>query len=204
VKIYQISDSKKFFNLPNSKIIYYPNFWSLNKANFLFQELKKYIKWRQYHINLFGKTHLQPRLTAWYGDQGKTYTYSGITLYAHDWIKPLLMIKEKIEPITNVNFNSVLLNLYRDGKDGMGWHSDNEKELGKQPIIASVSFGGERRFLLKPRDKKDATREEIILTHGSLLIMAGETQEYWLHQIPKTSKSVAPRINLTFRVIVDG
>ncbi len=204
MKIYQISDSKKFFNLPNSKIIYYPNFWSLNKANFLFQELKKYIKWRQYHINLFGKTHLQPRLTAWYGDQGKTYTYSGITLYAHDWIKPLLMIKEKIEPITNVNFNSVLLNLYRDGKDGMGWHSDNEKELGKQPIIASVSFGGERRFLLKPRDKKDATREEIILTHGSLLIMAGETQEYWLHQIPKTSKSVAPRINLTFRVIVDG
>lgn len=98
----------------------------------------------------------------------------------------------------------MLLNLYRDGKDGMGWHSDNEKELGKQPIIASVSFGGERRFLLKPRDKKDATREEIILTHGSLLIMAGETQEYWLHQIPKTSKSVAPRINLTFRVIVDG
>lgn len=98
MKIYQISDSKKFFNLPNSKIIYYPNFWSLNKANFLFQELKKYIKWRQYHINLFGKTHLQPRLTAWYGDQGKTYTYSGITLYAHDWIKPLLMIKEKLSP----------------------------------------------------------------------------------------------------------
>lgn len=188
-------------NLPNSKILYYPNFWSLNEANFLFQDLENNIKWQQDYITLFGKTHLQPRLTAWYGDRGKIYTYSGITMYPHDWIQSLLMIKAKIEPIAQVKFNSVLLNLYRDGKDGMGWHSDNEKELGKQPIIASVSFGSERRFLLKSKDKKDNTRKEIRLSHGSLFIMGGETQKYWLHQIPKTSKFVAPRINLTFRVI---
>ncbi|WP_373480475.1 alpha-ketoglutarate-dependent dioxygenase AlkB [Geminocystis sp.] len=189
-------------HLPNSEIIYYPNFWSLNEANFLFKDLENNIQWQQYYITLFGKTHLQPRLSAWYGDQDKIYTYSGITMYPHDWIKPLLTIKQKIEPTAQIKFNSVLLNLYRDGKDTMGWHSDNEKELGKQPIIASVSFGGERRFLLKPRDKENNIREEITLTHGSLLIMAGKTQEYWLHQIPKTSKPVSSRINLTFRVIV--
>jgi alkylated DNA repair dioxygenase AlkB len=190
-------------NLPNSKIIYYDNFWSLSEANLLFQDLKNNIQWQQDYITLFGKTHLQPRLTAWYGHRNKVYTYSGITMYPRNWIQGLLTIKEKIEPIAQVKFNSVLLNLYRDGKDSMGWHSDNERELGKQPVIASVSFGGERRFLIKPRDKKNTTREEIILTHGSLLIMAGDTQEYWLHQIPKTSKFVAPRINLTFRVIID-
>lgn len=192
------------FSLPNSKIIYYPNLWSLDEANFLFKELKDRIKWQQYYITLFGKTHPQPRLTAWYGDQDKIYTYSGMTLYPHKWIKPLIIVKEKIEPMINTKFNSVLLNLYRDGKDGMGWHSDNEKELGKKPVIASVSFGAQRRFLLKPRDKKNNLREEIILSHGSLLIMAEETQEYWLHQIPKTSKPVAPRINLTFRFIIDN
>lgn len=191
-------------NLPNSQILYYPNFWSLNEANFLFQDLENKIKWQQDYITLFGKTHLQPRLMAWYGDRGKIYTYSGITMYPHDWIKSLSIIKEKIEPVAQVKFNSVLLNLYRDGKDSMGWHSDNEKELGKQPIIASVSFGGERRFLLKSRDKKDNSIGEIRLSHGSLLIMGGETQEYWLHQIPKTTKPVAPRINLTFRVIFDS
>lgn len=188
-------------NLPHSDIIYYPNLWSLNEANILFEELKNEIKWQHDHITLFGKTHLQPRLTSWYGDEEKVYSYSGITMYPHDWIKPLIAIKDKIEPLTQVKFNSVLLNLYRDGKDSMGWHSDNEKELGKKPVIASVSFGAPRRFLLKPRDKKDNTRKEIILNHGSLLIMAGDTQEYWLHQIPKTRNAMTARINLTFRVI---
>ncbi|BAQ66506.1 alpha-ketoglutarate-dependent dioxygenase AlkB [Geminocystis sp. NIES-3709] len=189
-------------DLPNSDIVYYPNLWSLKEANVLLQKLENNIQWQQDYITLFGKTHLQPRLTAWYGDRGKIYSYSGITMYPHDWIRPLLTIKETIEPIAKVNFNSVLLNFYRNGQDSMGWHSDNEKELGKKPIIASVSFGGERQFLLKPRDKNVTTRGEILLNHGSLLIMAGNTQKYWLHQIPKTTKFVSSRINLTFRVIV--
>ena len=189
-------------NLPHSEIIYYPNFWSKNEADFYLQQLEKNIQWQQDYITLFGRTHPVPRLTSWYGNKGKVYTYSGITMHPHDWIEPLLIIKAQLSSIVKVNFNSVLLNYYRNGKDSMGWHSDNEKELGKKPIIASVSFGSQRRFLLKPRDKQNLHREEIKLNHGSLLIMAGETQDYWLHQIPKTSKAISPRINLTFRVII--
>ena len=189
-------------NLPHSEIIYYPNFLFENEADYLFQQLEKKIQWQQDYITLFGKTHPVPRLTAWYGDKEKVYTYSGITMHPHDWIEPLITIKAKLSSVVKINFNSVLLNYYRNGKDSMGWHSDNEKELGKKPVIASVSLGSQRRFVLKPRDKQNNQREEIRLNHGSLLIMAGETQDYWLHQIPKTSKVISPRINLTFRVII--
>lgn len=188
-------------DLPHSQISYYDNFWTEREGNLLFQRLKLEIKWQQKNITLFGKTHLEPRLTAWYGDEGKVYTYSHITMSPNQWNETLIEIKEKIEHFTGFQFNSVLLNYYRHGKDSMGWHSDNEPELGQNPIIASASFGAERRFLLKPRDKNNPLRQEIILRHGSLLIMAGETQHYWLHQIPKTRKLVGERINLTFRNI---
>ncbi|WP_324281627.1 alpha-ketoglutarate-dependent dioxygenase AlkB [Cyanobacterium aponinum UTEX 3221] len=188
-------------DLPHSEISYHENFWSKKEATLLLEKLKSEIQWQQKTITLFGKTHLEPRLTAWYGDEGKIYTYSNSTMFPHKWNKTLITIKNRIENIIGIEFNSVLLNYYRHGKDGMGWHSDNEPELGKNPVIASASFGGERRFLLKPRDKNQSLRKEIILRHGSLLIMAGETQHYWLHQIPKTSKPVSERINLTFRWI---
>jgi len=189
-------------DLPHSDIHYHDNFFASSTSNKLFKQLQQEIKWQQDLITIFGKTHLQPRLTAWYGEKNKTYTYSNITMYPHDWLDCLLTIKNRIEPMCQCEFNSVLLNYYRHGKDGMGWHSDNEPELGKNPLIASVSFGGERRFMLKLRDKKNPLKSELVLNHGSLLIMAGETQHYWLHQIPKTTKQVNPRINLTFRTIL--
>lgn len=134
------------------------------------------------------------------GDVGKSYTFSGIQLNPESWTPTLLKIKARVEAIANVSFNSVLLNLYRDGNDGISWHSDAEPELGQNPIIASVSFGELRRFLFKHKYQKDL-KEEIALTHGSFLLMSGTTQHFWQHQIPKTKKKVNSRINLTFRTI---
>ncbi len=141
-----------------------------------------------------------PRLTAWYGDEGKSYTYSGIEQHPDPWTPTLKLIKSKVEEILEVTFNTVLLNLYRDGKDSVSWHSDDELELGENPIIASVSFGAVRRFSLKHKISKDY-KIDLDLPNGSLLLMKGETQHFWQHQIAKTSKSVQPRINLTFRMI---
>lgn len=139
------------------------------------------------------------RLTAWYGDNDKPYSFSGITLKPKSWNNELISIKEKIEPISKVKFNSVLLNLYRSGNDSISWHTDAEKELGVNPIIASVNFGATRKFQLRNNNTKE--KIEIELTNGSLLIMQGELQHYWQHQVPKTNKVVGERINLTFRVI---
>jgi alkylated DNA repair dioxygenase AlkB len=144
----------------------------------------------------------QPRLTAFYGDVQKPYSYSGIVMTPVEWNEELLFIKEKIETAINIHFTSVLLNFYRDGKDSMGWHADDEKELGENPVIASVSFGETRVFQMKHRKRKDVTKRNIPLTNGSLLLMQGTTQHFWLHQIPKTTKQLSPRINLTFRVIL--
>lgn len=188
-------------NLPKSEIFYYEDFLAKQEADDYFERLKNEIAWEEKEITIFGKTYKMPRLTAWYGDAEAIYTYSGVTNYPKPWNEVLLSLKERVENFVGASFNCVLLNLYRNGRDSMGWHSDDEKELGENPIIASVSFGGERRFLLKPKDKKNPTRGEILLRHGSLLVMGGETQEYWLHGIPKTAKAVAPRINLTFRYI---
>src|SRR5205085_1550841 len=140
-----------------------------------------------------------PRLTAWYGDAGKSYTYSHIAMKSEPWTPILLYIKNRIEEVVEVSFNSVLLNLYRSGKDSVSWHQDNERELGENPVIGSVSFGGIRRFQFRHRLKKDIGKVDLNLTPGSLLIMKGTTQQCWQHQIPKTSKPVLPRINLTFR-----
>lgn len=188
------------FDLPNAEIEYYPNFFDADKSKILFEKLLNEIPWQQDNITVFGKTHPQPRLTSLFGNEGKPYSYSNIVMQPHHWNPLLMFIKNEIEEVCSENFTTVLLNLYRDGKDSNGWHADNEKELGRNPVIASVSFGAERSFHLQHNTITEA-KLKITLENGSLLLMKGETQHFWKHQIPKTAKSIAPRINLTFRII---
>lgn len=185
---------------PDCDITYYPNFIGKKKATNLFSEFKCSVPWQQDDITVFGKTYPQPRLTALFGNDDKPYTYSNITMHPHPFSPALLALKQEIEKKTNVIFNTCLLNLYRDGKDSNGWHADNEPALGPNPVIASVTLGHERFFHLKHRTKK-GLRHKLLLAHGSMLLMQGKTQHHWLHQIPKTSKVIGERINLTFRLI---
>lgn len=187
-------------HLPDAEIIYYPHFFEKIEANAIFDELTSEIPWQQDDIKVFGKIHPQPRLTALFGNEGKPYSYSNIKMQPHPWSLLLQKIKYHVESATNTNFTTVLLNQYRDGKDSNGWHADNEKELGTNPVIASLSFGAERTFHLKHNTNK-SLKKSIILEHGSLLLMQGTTQHFWKHQIPKTSKPIGSRINLTFRFI---
>ncbi|WP_299528494.1 alpha-ketoglutarate-dependent dioxygenase AlkB [Ulvibacterium sp.] len=187
-------------DLPDSEIVYYPCFLSKNEADIYFELLKRTVPWQQDTIRVFGKEYLQPRLTSLYGTNDKTYSYSNITMKPLPFSNEMLDIKQKVELQAKVTFTTCLLNLYRDGKDSNGWHADDEKELGTNPVIASLTLGQERFFHLK--HKKDKTlKQKILLEHGSLLIMGGETQGHWLHQIPKTARPIGERINLTFRVI---
>lgn len=187
-------------DLPDAEIIYYPQFFDKVQADKIYTELLQDIAWQQDNITVFGKTHPQPRLTALYGNEGKPYSYSSIKMQPHPWNSILQKIKYYIEETTGWQFTTVLLNQYRDGKDSNGWHADNEKELGVNPIIASLSFGSERVFQLKHNTIADA-KKSIVLEHGSLLLMKGSTQHFWKHQIPKTAKPIGTRINLTFRSI---
>ena len=187
-------------NLTNGELHYYPAFLNAKEAANLYHELYNTTPWQEDTITVFGKTYDQPRLTALYAIDPTPYTYSNITMHPHPMTKSLLDLIHKISDVKAHDFNAVLLNLYRDGKDSNGWHADNEKELGKNPVIASISLGEERYFHLKHRTLKDQ-RLKIKLKHGSLLIMGGEMQHYWLHQVPKTTKIISPRINLTFRKI---
>jgi alkylated DNA repair dioxygenase AlkB len=159
------------------------------------------IPWRQENILVWGKIHPQPRLTAWYGDRGAAYTYSGITLNPMPWSDLLLDIKGRVETASAASFNSVLVNYYRDNRDSMGFHSDDEPELGVRPTIASLSLGEERTFIMKHKINKLLKPVRIGLASGSLLLMQGETQRYWTHGIGKESRPCGPRINLTFRCI---
>jgi alkylated DNA repair dioxygenase AlkB len=188
-------------SMPDGEVIIYQNFFEQLESEQLFNELISNMNWRQDKIKMFGKEFDQPRLTAWYGDEGKSYKYSGIIMNPESWIPALLLIKERIEKVIELNFNSVLVNLYRNGKDYVSWHSDDEPELGNNPTIASVSLGETRRFQLRHKSNKNLDTVEIALNHGSLLIMKGSTQHFWKHQVPKTSKLLKARINLTFRVI---
>jgi alkylated DNA repair dioxygenase AlkB len=192
--------NKKTIISTDGEVILYPNFFSTKESNQLFSDLYSSVNWKQEIIQFFGKQMPIPRLTAWYGDQGKSYTYSGIEQHPEHWNPTLKLIKSKIEQIAQVSFNSVLLNLYRDGKDSVSWHSDDEPELGENPIIASVSFGATRRFSLRNKHSKNH-KIDIDLASGSFLLMQGETQHFWQHQIAKTAKEIQPRINLTFRII---
>lgn len=178
-----------------------PDFIGKSASFDFIQQLKQEIKWKQETLRFFGKSLLTPRLTAWYGDEGMSYSYSGLKLSPNIWTPALLEIKNMTEFATNCRFNSVLLNWYRNGNDSMGWHSDDEKELGLNPVIASVSLGAERIF--RVREKLNHKNSfGIKLNNGSLLLMAGELQHYWQHCLPRSAKSQGDRINLTFRMIV--
>jgi alkylated DNA repair dioxygenase AlkB len=186
--------------LPDADIVFYPHFLDGQESDRLFTQLSEAINWRQDWITIYGRSMPQPRLTAWHGEPGKSYTYSGITMHPSPWTPTLLDLKAKVEAVSGVVFNSVLLNLYRDGNDSMGWHSDDEPELGQNPVIGSLSLGGTRRFMLRHRSEK-GLKHQLELTSGSFLLMQGTTQHYWQHHIPKNKRPVPPRINLTFRVI---
>jgi alkylated DNA repair dioxygenase AlkB len=186
--------------MPDAVVSYYPNFYNEAQALLFQEEIKQDTLWQEDDIKLFGKVYKQPRLTALYGDSNKPYRYSNIQMTPNQWTPTLLKIKEDIERISNQKFTSVLLNLYRDGSDSNGWHSDDEKELGKHPFIASLSFGANRIFHFKHR-QDPRLKFKIALEHGSLLLMGGATQEFWKHQIPKSKRKLSPRINLTFRQI---
>ncbi len=186
--------------LPDAELQYFQSFWDKKTADACFQELLEIIPWQQDQVKVFGKTYDQPRLTSLHSNTHSTYTYSGLTLHPHPMTDLLEELLQKIQTVTNDVFNCVLLNLYRNGADSNGWHADNERELGKHPAIASVSFGAPRSFRFKHRKIK-AENHKIVLHNGSLLLMGGAMQEHWLHQIPKTKKPTPPRINLTFRKI---
>ena len=186
--------------LPDSDITYFSNFLERERASGYFERLKSSVPWRQDEIRVYGKLYPQPRLTALYGNNNRSYSYSGIVMKPLPFSDALLDIRKKISVLTNVEFTSCLLNLYRDGKDSNGWHSDDEKELGENPVIASVSLGQERYFHLRHKKLKQL-KHRILLEHGSLLLMRGQTQHFWQHQIPKTTRLIGERINLTFRVI---
>jgi alkylated DNA repair dioxygenase AlkB len=195
------SEEKRHFDLPNAELIYIENFYDTSKADHYFDSLKKTVNWQQDDITIFGKTYKQPRLTALYANNSKPYSYSNITMEPSVYTSELQQIKQDIEKKVDHEFTSVLLNLYRDGNDSNGWHADNEKELGINPVIASLSLGESRPFHFKHRELKEE-RHKINLNHGSLLVMRGAMQHHWLHQIAKTKKEINERINLTFRTIL--
>ncbi len=185
--------------LPRDGCVYlYEDAVAANGSDVLLDRLLAEIDWRQEKIRVLGKAVAVPRLTAWVGDKG--YRYSGIDHKARPWPGLLTALKQVAEACAERSFNGVLLNLYRDGRDSVSWHADDEASLGRQPVIASISLGGTRRFVLKHR--RDGTRVVLALGHGSCLVMAGATQECWVHSVPKTRRPVAPRVNLTFRNMV--
>ena len=158
--------------------------------------------WRQEDVKIWGKTYRQPRLVAWYGDPGHAYSYSGVSLNPLPWTDWIVGIKKRVEKLVTTRFNSVLLNYYRDQNDSMGMHSDDEKELGPRPTIASISLGAERSFLIKSKVNPNAKLIKLPLASGSLLLMKGDTQKNYKHGIGKESRAFDPRVNLTFRIVV--
>ncbi|MEM6767799.1 MAG: alpha-ketoglutarate-dependent dioxygenase AlkB [Bacteroidota bacterium] len=194
--------NRAFYAPPEAAWIHVEDFLSQQEATHMKEVLLASIPWKQEYIHLFGKKVAQPRLTAWHGEPEASYTYSGLKLPPQPWTPELLSLKKKVADFCKAQFNSVLINLYREGADSMGWHSDDEKELGQQPVIASISLGAERRFQFKHKYRKEIPLISFSLKSGSLFVMKGLTQQYWKHQVPKTKKLVEPRLNLTFRYIV--
>ncbi|MCC3155924.1 alpha-ketoglutarate-dependent dioxygenase AlkB [Hymenobacter sp. 15J16-1T3B] len=190
--------------LPQADVRLDAHFLAPAEAAALLQELTATVHWRHEPITLFGKQVMQPRLTAWHGDAGARYRYSGLLMQPEPWTPALQALRERVEVATGARFNSVLLNLYRGGQDSMGWHADDEPELGPTPVIASLSLGATRRFRLRPRPGHGPAHAPVGLElgAGSLLLMLGPTQRYWQHAVPKTAQAVGPRLNLTFRNVV--
>lgn len=213
--------------LPDGQLLYARGFLAPAEAARYLSILSTELQWQQPMIRLFGRTIPSPRLAAWYGDAGAIYRYSGLTHQPLPWTDTLLELRRRVESacgeflgqlgkpsraaevqgarhtpgFSGGLFNSVLANLYRDGHDSMGWHSDDEPELGPEPVIASLSLGATRRFQLRHKSRRDLQTVTLELGDGDLLVMAGTTQCHWQHQIPKTRKPVGPRINLTFRLV---
>ncbi len=179
--------------------LYYSNYLLQTEAVFYWQQLQQNIEWKNDEAFIYGKHIITKRKVAWYGSKPFAYTYSKSTKNALPWTNELLQLKQKAEALTAATYNSCLLNLYHNGDEGMGWHSDDEKELVKDAAIASISLGAERKFLFK--HKQTQQQVAIILQSGSLLLMKASTQAHWLHSLPKSKKITTPRINLTFRTI---
>jgi alkylated DNA repair dioxygenase AlkB len=189
------------FDLPDADVRLWPQALPPDEADERFSALRSRIDWRQEDILVCGQRRRVPRLVAWHGDPGTTYTYSGTAHEPLPWTVELQSVRARVEALSGYRYNSVLLNLYRDGRDGMGWHADDEAELGRDPVIASMSLGATRRFCLRHRRHKDL-KLDLLLPHGSLLCMGGATQHSWVHALPKTRRPVGERINLTFRLLV--
>ena len=187
----------------NLYLKYIENFFNRDESHLYMRKLTQSVFWRREKIKMWGKEIVTKRRIAWYADDGKSYTYSGSTFFPSQWNNVLLQLKERVENYSEIKFNSVLLNEYPNGEVGMGWHSDDEKELGTDPIIASLSFGANRDFIFKHKTDRSIENVKLHLKSGSLLLMLGSTQHYWKHSLPKRLKVIEPRINLTFRNILD-
>ena len=196
-----LNSESTVLELDDACIRFQNNFYSQTEGLELYKYLLSHIDWQQETIQVYGKSHLTPRLSCWMGDQYTAYGYTHTIMHPVPWNKQVLHIKQKIEKTTNESFNSVLINYYRNGKDSNGWHSDDEPELGVNPVIASLSLGAPRDFHLRHKANKKCTHK-MNLTNGSLLMMSGTTQQYWQHHIPKRAKAEG-RINLTFRTIIN-
>lgn len=187
--------------LVDGELCLYPQWLEEREIQALFQTLQTQVPWEQSVIQLYGRAVKIPRLNAWFGDAGCGYAYSGYRLPLHPWLPVLAELRQRLHNEVGVDSNSVLVNLYRDGQDSVAWHSDDEPELGRNPTIASISLGAERRFSLRHRRDKTLKPLHLQLSSGSLLLMTGTTQHHWHHCLPKCAAATAPRISLTFRQI---
>lgn len=197
-------NSRHDLRLPDADVALWPQWLDTAEADALLAELRQVIAWETHRIRLFGRELDSPRLSCWIGDPGAAYTYSRNRFEPRPWPSALAAVRERVEQDCGTHFNSVLANLYRDGRDSMGWHSDDEPELGTQPVIASLSLGAERRFRFRRRRARGELTQpgdtvELVLPHGSLLRMAGATQQLYRHDLPRVRGIDTPRINLTFR-----
>ena len=190
----------EIINIPDADLTF-SRIWRESESMDWMERLKKEIEWEQHRIKIFGKWVDCPRLSAWYGDPEALYSYSNLSLTPKAWTPTLLEVRNQLAETIERPFNSVFLNLYRNGKDSMGWHSDDEWEMGLDPVIASISLGSPRKMKFRHRFDSQVSNFALMLSQGSLLIMAGTTQKFWQHEIPKTKKSVGERLNLTFRFI---
>lgn len=184
------------FDLPDAELCLYEHFFDREESDRIYKTLLEETPWKQEPITIHGQTHMMPRMVAWYGKRRANKPPTPLT-------PTLAAIKEKVEATSGVEFTSVLLNLYRDGKDSVAWHRDHDREFGRNPVIGSVSFGETRPFQIRHKFREDIDKIEIPLNHGSFLLMGGAMQHYWEHRIPRTAKDLKPRINLTFRTVQD-
>jgi alkylated DNA repair dioxygenase AlkB len=186
--------------MPDAEVRYTSGWLDTVDADALLQALREDVPWEVHRIRMFGREVASPRLSCWIGDAGATYTYSRTRFEPRPWTPALAALRDRLASEVGVRFNSVLANRYRDGHDAMGWHSDDEPELGPEPVIASISVGAPRTFAFRAR--ADGQRVDLVLEHGSLLVMSGRTQHAWRHAIPRTRRPLGERVNLTFRAIL--